>query len=125
MSNESMNNILEKAESAPIRRSRRNGKIARLPKKLRDLVNELLSDGATYAEIVRRLNESADPSLPYPVAEKNISTWHDGGYQDWLRQQENLELLTSRLDFALDLARNSQSEKLQELTLQLAAMRLC
>ena len=104
---------------------RRNGKIARLPKKLRDLVNELLSDGATYAQIVQRLNESTDPPLPHEIFEKNISTWHDGGYQEWLQHQDRLDLLASKLDFALDLARNSQPEKLQELSLQLAAIRMC
>ena len=113
------------AEECPSHRSRRNGKIARLPKKLRDLVNELLSDGVTYAQIVQRLNESIDPPLPYQVAEKNISNWQDGGYQDWLQHQDRMELLASKLDFALDLARNRQPEKLQELSLQLAAMRLC
>jgi hypothetical protein len=108
-----------------IPKSRRTGKIARLPKKLRDLINELLSDGATYAQIIQRLNESTDPPLPYHVAQKNISQWHDGGYQDWLQHQDRMEFLASKLDFALDLARNSQPEKLQELSLQLAAIRLC
>ncbi len=109
----------------PRGKSRRNGKVARLPKKLRDLVNNLLSDGATYPQIIERLKQSTDPALPFPIYEKNLSHWHKGGHQDWLRNQERLELVSSRIDFALDLAQSSHPEKLQEFALQLAALRIC
>src|SRR2546426_4961006 len=36
---------------------RRNGKIAKLPKQFRDLVNQMLSDGVTYSAIIAKLAE--------------------------------------------------------------------
>src|SRR6266702_1043491 len=74
--------------SKPKRRSRSN--IAQLPKVLRDLINSMLDDGAPYALIIEKLQQSADPPLPYPITEMNISRWYDTGYQDHLAQQERL-----------------------------------
>ena len=78
----------------------RNGKIARLPKAIRDELNRRLSDGEPGTELVQWLN-----GLPAvqrvvdaefggrPVREQNLSEWRQGGYEDWLRQQEALELV--------------------------------
>jgi len=63
-------------------------KIAKLPKPLRDLINSMLDDAAPAREIIAKLQESADPPLPYPISEQNISDWKNGGYQDYLRQQD-------------------------------------
>lgn len=57
------------------------GKIARLPKPLRDLVNRLLDDGQPYRIIIQKLEASTDPPLPYPVIEMDISRWYNKGYQ--------------------------------------------
>jgi hypothetical protein len=80
----------------------RNGKIARLPKAIRDELNRRLSDGEPGNQLVSWLN-----SLPEvqkvaaaefggrAVREQNLSEWKQGGYADWLRQQETLELVRS------------------------------
>src|SRR5580698_5545288 len=80
----------------------RNGKIARLPKAIRDELNRRLSDGEPGNQLVSWLN-----SLPEvqkvaaaefggrAVREQNLSEWKQGGYADWLRQQEALELVCS------------------------------
>ena len=111
-------------EDTPHKRLRHNSKIARLPKADRDFINDLLDDGFTYGQIVQELQE-LDPPLPYPISERNLSGWYATGYQEYLRHQERLEILTSRFDFALDLAQSYGPEKLQALTLQMAAIRIC
>jgi len=77
----------------------RNGKIARLPYTLRDELNQRLADGEPEKSLVAWLNNHPDVrevlDLHYggrPVSEQNLSEWKQGGYEDWLRHQENLEL---------------------------------
>src|SRR5580704_14002274 len=78
----------------------RNGKIARLPKSVRDELNRRLTDGEPGNQLVAWLNDL--PEVQKVVAaefggravrEQNLSEWKQGGYQDWLRQQEALELV--------------------------------
>ena len=58
---------------------RRNGKVARLPKNIRDIVNQMLDDGATYATIVQKLAELGYPGFNM----MNIHTWRIGGFREW------------------------------------------
>src|SRR5690242_15449076 len=75
---------------------RRKGKIARLPLKIRQVVNEMLEDGTTYPRIVEHLT-----GLGYPdICERNVSRWYLGGFQDWKREQERLVALQVDVEFA-------------------------
>ena len=65
----------------------RNGKIARLPDKLRESTNLLLSDGLTYEAIIAKLGEDGK-HLNY----HNLKRWRQGGYQDWRREQQRNEV---------------------------------
>jgi hypothetical protein len=65
---------------------RRNGKVARLPKKIRNTVNQMLEDGKTYAAIVKELQDLGHPGFNM----MNISTWKAGGFRDWHAEQERL-----------------------------------
>ncbi len=122
-----ISDIAAAADNGRVRTARRNGKIARLPRKLRDLVNQLLDDGVTYAQILQNLEQSSDPPLPYPLSERNISTWQQGGYQDYLKFRETLDLLSLKLDLALDLAREAERSPghMHSLTRALATIRIC
>jgi len=80
----------------------RHGKIARLPKAVREELNRRLADGATGRSLVEWLN--AQPEVQalidsefagHPIREQNLSQWKSGGYRDWLHQQEALELMAS------------------------------
>jgi len=78
----------------------RNGKIARLPKTIREELNRRLSDGEPGTELVAWLNGLPEVQRVVaaefggrPVREQNLSEWRQGGYEDWLRQQEALELV--------------------------------
>jgi hypothetical protein len=77
----------------------RTGKIARLPKAIRDELNRRLSDGEPGKDLVAWLNALPEVQRIVaefggrPVREQNLSEWKQGGYEDWLRQQEALELV--------------------------------
>jgi hypothetical protein len=65
---------------------RRNGKVARLPQAVREIINQMLVDNHAYAEIVERLKE-----LGYAgFNEMNIHNWEIGGYREWFVEQEHL-----------------------------------
>ena len=66
-----------------IPQKRRTSKIARLPKLVRDKLNHLLEDCLSYRAIIKELGPSAKGLI-----ERNISSWHHGGYKDWLIEQQ-------------------------------------
>ncbi|MDR3403133.1 MAG: hypothetical protein P4L99_11610 [Chthoniobacter sp.] len=77
----------------------RNGKIARLPKALRDQLNQRLQDGVQGTTLVDWLNGLPEVQAlvqsqfdGHPIREQNLSQWKSGGYRDWVHQQEALEL---------------------------------
>jgi len=78
----------------------RNGKIARLPDGVREELNRRLLNGERGNKLVDWLN--ALPEVQSVMAEdfdgcavrpQNLSEWKQGGYADWLRQQEALKML--------------------------------
>jgi len=76
----------------------RNGKIARLPKCVRDELNERLRDGETGTGLVKWLNDDGRVKEVLAklfggreISPQNLSEWRQGGYQDWLRHQESCE----------------------------------
>lgn len=92
--------------------SRRNGNVARLPKVLRDKINSLLDDGATYPQIIGDLEKSTNPPLPYPISVNNLSNWFEGGYQDYLRNQAWRERIDTRADRYVETAANDAPQLL-------------
>src|SRR6266542_1509247 len=77
----------------------RTGKIARLPRSVRDELNRRLDEGEQGKKLVAWLN--ALPEVQAIVAaefggkiirEQNLSEWKQGGYRDWMVQQEALEI---------------------------------
>lgn len=96
--------------------NRRNGKVARLPKETRDVVNAMIRDGRTYADIIRETGAQ--------VNEQNLTNWKEGGHQDWLKEQERLEDMRAKREFALEVVKQNEGSKLHEATLHLAASQL-
>ena len=76
--------------------TKRRGKIAALPKDIRDEVNHRIEDGHTYPDIILWLNEKGHPGF----LECNFSRWKDGGYRDWLTAQERLDERQYKLELA-------------------------
>ena len=77
----------------------RNGKIARLPRAVRQELNGRLAEGEQGKRLVAWLNELPEVQAIVtaefggkPVREQNLSEWKQGGYRDWLAQQEAKEV---------------------------------
>jgi len=73
----------------------RTGKIARLPKPIREQLNARLENGEPGTALVTWLNQLpevqkiiTDQFAGLPIRPQNLSEWRQGGYQDWLRHQQ-------------------------------------
>lgn len=78
----------------------RNGKIARLSRDLRDLLNRRLHNGEEGKKLVAWLNALPEVTATIaeefkgkPIREQNLSEWKQGGYRDWLANQDAMELV--------------------------------
>ena len=81
--------------------SKRKGKVACLPKAIRDDLNRRLEDGASYPQIIAWLEKQGHPGF----LECNLSRWKDGGHQDWLKAQERLDERQFKHELAHEQAR--------------------
>jgi len=89
----------------------RRGKIARLPQHLRAQLNRRLENGEQGKPLLAWLNELPEVKALLdgqfggrPITEQNLSEWRQGGYQDWLRHEENCALVGRLAEEADDLA---------------------
>ncbi len=105
--------------ATPHSSDRRTSKVARLPRKLRELVNVMLSDGVPYAVIIKRMARRG-----HHLNHDNLSRWFTGGHQDWLKEQAWLEEMRARLDFASDIVTDKQGYLLQEASLRIAVIQM-
>jgi hypothetical protein len=74
----------------------RLGKIARLPREIRDQLNLRLSNGEVGRQLVEWLNGLPEAQAVLaaqfggrPISEQNLTEWKQGGYEEWLRHQED------------------------------------
>ncbi|MGD0815836.1 MAG: hypothetical protein ABSA83_19765 [Verrucomicrobiota bacterium] len=73
----------------------RNGKIAHLPRSIRDLLNKRLDRSQPASQILPWLNGSEEVQEiikeefdRVPISEQNLSQWRQGGFQKWLVRRE-------------------------------------
>ena len=76
----------------------RNGKIARLPRTIRDELNRRLDEGVQGGSLIRWLNKlPAVKSLVardfggVAISKQNLCEWRAGGFAEWQARQEMLE----------------------------------
>lgn len=88
----------------------RNGKIARLPRHIREQLNRRLDDGEQGKKLVEWLNrlDCVQEMLEAefhgrPINEQNLTEWKQGGFQDWLRHQESCEWMRTVTEEASEL----------------------
>src|SRR5687768_2523333 len=88
----------------------RTGKIARLPRHIREELNSRLEANAPGREIVVWLNELPEVQSVLahrfhgkPVSEQNLSEWRHGGYAEWQARREFLESVQEKAHAAADL----------------------
>ncbi len=110
--------VPEKPSPEPDHRGK--GKIARLPKKVRDQINQMIDDGLPYGQIIQQLGE-----FGIGLSEKNISNWKNGRHQAWLNQQERLDRMRVRQEFAMDLVREDGGATTRQAAFQIAGLQLC
>ena len=89
----------------------RVGKIARLPKAIRDEVNHRLLDGERAAPILEWLNAQPEVQAVLarwfagrPINEQNLSQWRLGGFRHWVAHQFTSHQMLSLAEIAHDLA---------------------
>lgn len=106
----------------------RTGKIARLPREIRDLLNRRLQDGEPGQRLVEWLNGLpevgevlAEGFGGRAISEQNLSEWKQGGHQDWLARQETLACARELAGEAEELAEVSLGSLADHLGVVLAA----
>ena len=106
----------------------RRGKIARLPKAVRDELNRRIENGEPGRPLVAWLNGLPEVQAVLaadfggkPVREQNLSEWKQGGYRDWVTQQEALELAARLGEDAAELGAADRPPLTDTLALWLAA----
>jgi hypothetical protein len=97
----------------------RNGKIAKLAKDLRTLLNQMLSDGATSAVIIEQFARRG-----ISLNHENISNWRHGGYQDWILEQQWLEEISAQRESASALLDGADDATFQQAVIQLAVAQI-
>ena len=98
------------------------GKIARLPRALRDQVNTMLREGVSYPEIRRKFLEMGHSEFE-EISDKNFSNWKAAGHQHWLREQEWREEMQHTRAEAVEFIGDDDA-KLEQVTLKTASMRM-
>ena len=71
----------------PLTARKRRGKVARLPKNIRDELNTRLENGESYEIIIRWLARKGHRGFK----KQNLHHWKEGGYQDWRRENERID----------------------------------
>ena len=106
----------------------RNGKIARLPRPIRDELNRRFRDGEPGVQLVDWLNGLpevrrvlAEAFGARPISEQNLSEWKAGGYCDWLARQETLSQARELAADASELTQATDGRLTDHLATALAA----
>ena len=125
MNPDTQNSIPTVQNLAPIsvlkRKRRPHGKIAELPKSLRDQINHMLDDGLSCRKIAEKLNASSAELPKGPISKSSISRWHENGYQRHLQQQQRLAEVRANREASLDMVNDGDTTILPEADLQLIA----
>ncbi len=73
----------------------RNGTVARLPKSLRDKLNTMMQDGVPSLKIIESLGPDGTE-----LTETNLPNWKNGGYLDWIREQQLAHVISTKHELA-------------------------
>jgi hypothetical protein len=109
----------------------RVGKVARLPKDIREELNTRLENGEQGKELVEWLNQS--PAVKKvlaaqfggsPITDNNVSEWKQGGYQDWLKHTEACELVRDLVEKGGELGKAADGTPIGDRLANLLAVEL-
>ena len=106
----------------------RNGKIARLPRDLRDQLNQRLANGEQGVTLLPWLNGLPDVkellALHFegsPISKQNLSEWRSGGFAEWEARQDIFAQTNDLSADAADLSKSTQGVLADDLATLLAA----
>lgn len=106
----------------------RNGKIARLPRAIRDELNRRLDNGEQGVQLVNWLNGVPEVREVLrkefdgrPINEVNLTDWKNGGFLDWQAQQEALALMQELKSNSEEFAKVMPGELAEPLTTAIVA----
>jgi hypothetical protein len=109
----------------------RNGKIARLPKRIRHQLNCRLEEGESARQLVEWLNSQPQVQEALqgrfagrPISEQNLCEWKQGGYQDWLQHQQDSDLVQRLTEQAQDLEADADDQPVSDRFATLMAVEL-
>ena len=105
----------KKPKSKKSRPHARTGKVARLPKNIRDSINRMIEDGFRYRAIVEQLGPDAQG-----ITKHHLTEWKKGGYVDWLGDQQWLQEIRVQQQFGLELLQDGGETKINQVVLQVA-----
>lgn len=106
----------------------RNGKIARLPREIREELNRRLADGEPGGRLLAWLN--ALPAVQAvvardfarcPISKQNLCEWRAGGFAEWQTRQETLSQVRELAADATELTAATEGRLTDHLATVLAA----
>jgi hypothetical protein len=103
--------------SPPCLAARGNGFVARLPRAIRDQLNQMMLDGVPYPQIIKRLGDPASHLKP-----NHLTEWKKRGHQDWLLHQDWLAERRIRQESAGDIVDDCDANKVNQGALQLGTL---
>jgi hypothetical protein len=83
----------------------RTGKIARLPFKIREQLNERLLNNEKGNTILPWINRAMKLSGEAAVTPQNLSLWREGGFMDWMGQRDKLMRTRSLAEYCHQMAK--------------------
>jgi hypothetical protein len=96
---------------------RGNGFVARLPKTMRDQLNQMMLDGVSYPKIIKSLGAPASHLKPDHLSERKKR-----GHKDWLLQQDWLADRRARRESATDLLQDCDATQVNQGALHLGTL---
>jgi hypothetical protein len=106
----------------------RNGKIARLPRKVREELNRRMRDGEGGKSLMEWLHSVPEVldfvkthCQGHGISRSNLSQWRLGGYLEWLAKEEILEQVREMAQAAEELQPAGAGKLSDQLALQLTA----
>ena len=99
---------------------RGRSKIDRLPRHLRERLNQLMDDGVPYSRILEQLGPEAAG-----ITVSNLSDWFATGHQLWLKNQAWRDELHARMDSFQSLAANTNPTLLSRSGLLVSMLQIC
>jgi hypothetical protein len=106
-------------DSEPSYSHTRTGKVARLPKEIRDQVNQMLLDNVPFSKIIEAIGDHGKG-----ISENNMGNWKKGGFKEWVEDQDRNQALVLRRDSALSILDKKAGATVQDASRTIAAAQL-